>query len=395
MKRVRKEAPCPKIQFYDKLHIRGMQYTDFECLAIRRIKILRMIESTKPNVRFSDMNSQEEDVESHFYCRLLCAQALWSARWLVAQEVQLFRKRLCCVDQVLVEKYFKETFLERIDGVDEKGCRIPPSSRFQIGCRRETRYSEDMQVHFTKVCDLVAQRRVKVVKGYCRISPEVMRSCLANFYRQFLEDRMDRLYEYMLRNPDERLRRLHEKVFMETRPAEPPSSVGVCQQHMPPCMEGLMLKFRKTRHLKYSDRQALCLFLKECGVSVDECIQLMRSVFDVPKDVFDKEYLYSIRHNYGLEGKKANYSSYTCKKIASLVSDPNAFGCPFANNIGYVKEYMSAKGVECPEIEDLVRKAGHQEACRAVLSKLVARDTVQAVDTPVGFYREYRSGGKQ
>eukprot|EP00866_Antonospora_locustae_P001212 jgi/Antlo1/1212/1581 len=372
-----------------------MQYTDFESLSLRRIKMLRMVESTRPGIHFSDINGQEEDVESHFYCRLLCAQALWSVRWFIAQEVHLFRKRLCSVDQMLVENYFKETFLGKIDGVDAKGCRILPSSRFQIGYRKETRYSEDMQIHFTKVCDLVAQRRVKVVRGYCRISPEVMKSCLVNFYRQFLENRMDGLYEYMLRNPDERLRRLHEKVFMESRPGEPSSSVGVCQRYMPPCMEGLMLKFRNSRHLKYNDRQALCLFLKECGVSVDECIQLMRSMFSVSKDVFDKEYLYSIRHNYGLEGKKANYSSFTCKKIMSLASDPNAFGCPFSNNLDYVREYMNAKGVECPDIEDMVRKINYQEVCTMVLSKLVAKDVVQTVSTPVDFYREYRSGGKQ
>lgn len=395
MKRVRKEVPCPKIQFYDKLHIRSMQYTDFECLSIKRIKILRMIESTNSSIRFSDMTSQEEDVESHFYCRLLCAQAFWSVRWLIAQEVHLFRKRLSTVDQVTIEKYFKETFLGKIDGVSEKDCRILPSSRFQIGCRKETRYREDMQVHFTKVCDLIAQRRVKVVKGYCRMSPKVMKSCLINFYRQFMEDRMDGLYEYMLRNPDERLKRLHDKVFMESRPVEPSSSVGACQKHMPPCMEGLMSKFRKSRHLKYSDRQALCLFLKECGVGVDECIQLMRSIFDVSMEVFNKEYLYSIRHNYGLEGKKANYSSFTCKKIVTLESDPNVFGCPFSNNLGYVGEYMNAKGVLCPDIEDLIRRTNYQEACTMVLSKLVAKDTVQTVNTPVDFYREYRSGEKR
>ena len=395
MRRVRKEESCPRIEFYDKLHIRSMQYADFESLAIKRIKVLRALEGAKSGLRFSDMCGQEEDTESHFCCRLICSQALWSLRWLVAQELRLFKKRLASVDHVFVERYFRDSFLPRIDGVDEERCRILPGSRFQIGRGRESRCRDDMQVHFTKVCDLLAQRRVKAVGGYCRLGPEVMKSCLANFYRQFLEERMDRLYESMLRTPDERLRRLHEKIFAESRPVDASSTVDVCQRYMPPCMASLVSRFKRARHLKYSDRQALCLFLKECGVGVDECVQFMRSTFGVAKDVFDKEYLYSIRHNYGLEGKRANYLSFTCKKIISLASDPNACGCPFSNDLGYVREYLDTKGVECPEIEDLARRASHQEACTAVLSRLVARDIVQAVGTPVDFYREYRPANKE
>ena len=41
-------------------------------------------------------------------------------------------------------------------------------------------------------------------------------------------------------------------------------------------------------------------------------------------DKFDKEYAYNIRHNYGQEGKRADYTPYSCGKV---ISD---HACPYA-----------------------------------------------------------------
>lgn len=394
MKRVRREEGQPRIVFYDKLHVRNAEYTSFESLVVKRVKMLRILENIKPDFRFSDIDDTDEDIESHFYCRLLCAQALWSVKWFTNLEVQLFKRRLAALDQHQVDRYFKESFFRKIDGIDEANNAVSWTSKYRIKNANTIKHNEDMRVHFTKVCDLVAVRKVSVEGGYCKLTGQAMRSCMTNFYRHFLDEKMDNLYEYMLRNYDERLRRLHERVFVESKPVVSVSSIDHCLKYLPPCMDILVAKFRKTRHLKYTDRQALCLFLKDCGVSLDDNIQFMRSIFDVSKDVFDKEYLYNIRHNYGLEGKRANYSAFLCKKVISLSNEPNTCGCPFANSRQGVGEYLAAKGVECPEIEDLMSKFHHQEACTAVLARITNKAQAATVSTPVEYYKEYAESAK-
>jgi DNA primase large subunit len=122
-------------------------------------------------------------------------------------------------------------------------------------------------------------------------------------------------------------------------------------------------------------------------MSVNDCIQFLRSSFKVTKSVFDKEYLYSIRHNYGLEGKRANYPCYACSKIIDKSSDASTFGCPFVSNMEYVKKYMADRNVEIGDIEELARKGHHQKACTTLLEGILGHGPDNNVSTPIYFFK--------
>lgn len=105
------------------------------------------------------------------------------------------------------------------------------------------------------------------------------------------------------------------------------------EQHFPLCMQVLHRYLSKESHLKHNGRLQYGLFLKGIGLSFDESLAFWKKKFSAKTtlDKFEKEYAYNIRHNYGLEGKRANYPPWSCSKIQSL-QPPNStemHGCPY------------------------------------------------------------------
>jgi DNA primase large subunit len=86
-------------------------------------------------------------------------------------------------------------------------------------------------------------------------------------------------------------------------------------------------------HLMHNGRLQYGLFLKQVGLSLEESLQFWKHKFSkkTTESEFEKQYSYGIRHNYGKEGKRFDYSAYSCHKIQNLPTPAQGemHGCPF------------------------------------------------------------------
>ncbi|SAM03565.1 hypothetical protein [Absidia glauca] len=142
------------------------------------------------------------------------------------------------------------------------------------------------------------------------------------------------------------------------------------EQHGPLCMRSLQGALKRDKHLKHQGRMQYGLFLKAIGLPVEEALLFWRLAFSNKTDEqFQKEYAYNIRHNYGLEGKRVSYDSFSCGKIikGGAPSSGETHGCPFrhysAGNLEATlyKDNISTNHVN--EIMNLIQGSHYQLAC--------------------------------
>lgn len=145
---------------------------------------------------------------------------------------------------------------------------------------------------------------------------------------------------------------------------------GLAKTSMPLCMRSLHKALRINHHMKFAGRQVYGLFLKGCGLQLDDAIAFWRQEFckKMSVDDFNKKYAYNIRHNYGKEGKRKDYVPYNCMRI--ITGEPpkagEYHGCPFRH---FEEEHLrkALQGiaeVDKQDIMNLVSARHYQIACK-------------------------------
>lgn len=391
MKSIRRAPRGAELSYYTELLTRELNYEEFKECARRRLKLLRQLESSPSNAPISSIKSLEEDLKDHACLRLVCCQTRWLSNWFVNAEALLFTARVGR-DEPAAQQFFlakvwprlnlSERLPEQASSPAQHGAPqycIGKDTRFSTSHRSGTSFKWDFSVHFSKCSDILAKRTQVPVRGFFRMDSAVLKSFLIAEFRSHLTEQVNRLYEKLIMEPDERINNLFKELFAENKPADASAFKGTLdnEKSFPLCIRGIVEHLKTNRHLKYADRQTLCLFFKDIGVPVNETIDYFRKHFLVNADKFNREYIYSLRHNYGLEGKRANYTSYTCLKLVGLVSEPNSFGCPFVKNAEFVKKHS--------DIEDLGQDVF--KSCSRVGASVAGRELPGTFTTPAEYFR--------
>ncbi|KAK2444506.1 DNA primase, large subunit family [Trifolium repens] len=151
----------------------------------------------------------------------------------------------------------------------------------------------------------------------------------------------------------------------------------VAKTSFPLCMRHLFDKLKEDHHLKHGGRMQLGLFLKGVGLNLDDALAFWRAEFSkkIGLEKFEKEYSYNIRHNYGKEGKRTDYTPYSCQKVIS--STPGAgdqHGCPYRQfseeNLRAALGRMGVNSRAMEDVMDKVRNRHYQLACTLTFEAL-------------------------
>uniref|UniRef100_A0A8I5TN82 DNA primase large subunit n=1 Tax=Pongo abelii TaxID=9601 RepID=A0A8I5TN82_PONAB len=141
----------------------------------------------------------------------------------------------------------------------------------------------------------------------------------------------------------------------------------------PPCMRQLHKALRENHHLRHGGRMQYGLFLKGIGLTLEQALQFWKQEFIKGKmdpDKFDKGYSYNIRHSFGKEGKRTDYTPFSCLKI--ILSNPPSqgdyHGCPFRHSDPeLLKQKLQSYKISpggISQILDLVKGTHYQVACQ-------------------------------
>ncbi|KAL4640910.1 DNA primase large subunit [Arapaima gigas] len=404
------------LQLYTQPPLENISLVEFEQFAVDRMKLLKTVEnlgvthiktsedySKKLHAEVSSLNfphrtevssalpseyeKRRKDHISHFILRLAYCQTEDLRRWFIQQEMDLFRHRF----NYLVSKS-KSDFLHRNNlqydtiNAEEKNSlmeKLINSSYAFSGCTVEEQ--DFYKVPFQDALDLVRTRKVFLKDGFAYVPHQDIVTIVLNDFRTTLSKALALTARSLpMVQSDERLQPLlnhlsHAYVGQDYSIQKNIGKISLEQidllstKSFPPCMRQLHKAVRDNHHLRHGGRMQYGLFLKGIGLTLDQALQFWRAEFlkgKVDADKFDKAYAYSIRHMFGKEGKRTDYTPYSCMKV--ILSNPPSqgdhHGCPFRHSDPELLKQklqsykISPGGIN--QVLELVKGMHYQLACQ-------------------------------
>ncbi|XP_077586270.1 DNA primase large subunit [Stigmatopora nigra] len=408
------------LQFYGQPPLENISLTEFETFAVERLKLLKTVENlgvsyvklseqyvTKLDNEFKNLNfpykveaddrkapnvpseyeKRRKDHISHFILRLAYCQTEDLRRWFIQQEVDLLRYRFNDLNPKIKTEFLHKNNLEydAISIEDKRAMKdkLINSSYCVSGITVEDQ--DFYRVPFQDALDLVRTRKAYLKAGYVYIPHQDIVTIVLNDFRTRLSKALALTARSLPAvHSDERLQPLlshlsHSYLGQDYSNQKNVGKISLEQidslsgKSFPLCMRQLHQSLRENHHLRHGGRMQYGLFLKGIGLSLEQALQFWRSEFirgKIDADKFDKAYAYSIRHMFGKEGKRTDYSPYSCMKV--IMSNPPSqgdhHGCPFRHSdpellkqkLQFYK--VSPSGVN--QILDLVKGVHYQLACQ-------------------------------
>ncbi|KAK5853904.1 hypothetical protein PBY51_015021 [Eleginops maclovinus] len=408
------------LQFYGQPPLENISLTEFETFAVERLKLLKTIENLgvsyvkmsesytkklgteskalnflyrpeaddrKPQNGPTEQEKRRKDHISHFILRLAYCQTEDLRRWFIQQEVDLFRYRFNDLHPKQKLEFLHRNNLQydRIT-VEEKKALNDKLVNSSYALSGITVVEQDVyKVPFQDALDLVRTRKVYLKAGYVYIPHQDIVTIVINDFRTRLSKALALTARSLPAvHSDERLQPLlnhlsHAYVGQDYSIQKNVGKISLEQidslsgKSFPLCMRQIHQSLRENHHLRHGGRMQYGLFLKGIGLSLEQALQFWRSEFikgKVDADKFDKAYAYSVRHMFGKEGKRTDYTPYSCMKVilSNAPSQGDHHGCPFRHSDPELLKQklqvykVSPSGIS--QILELVKGMHYQLACQ-------------------------------
>ena len=445
----------PKLSMYTETPSADISLETFEAFALDRMRVLKAIddglsrgkkpaemealmnEETGKHLRAADVAVPgdfspvggavlSKDEVSHFALRLAYCRTEELRRWFLLNECQLFKHRFNKLDAFAKAAFLEEhdmeykplapeVFAERRKGISEvlHGMMKRDDAEKILSAGASGFYA----VPFEEVADLVRGRRVFVSGGEAHVPRDQLTSLVVGAFRAALSKSLAvasrRWAQHVAGEERERLAPVIVSLSKRYlgrdfgKPGEPGANGGAAvtlkdlpsaaKASFPLCAKNLFDAVKREHHLRHEGRRQLQLYMKGIGLSLEEAMLFWKTEFckKIPAEKFEKEYAYAVRHAYGKEGKRVDYTPHTCMKCIS--ANPGAgehHGCPYKT---FGEESLTAAlgglQIQPNKVRDIVQKAKahhYQLACGMTFEAVHGKTMDEGVQHPNQYFDESR-----